>query len=329
MIKKYLLVLSAMIVLSILNGCGGDSKKTSLETRSTTVNKIPTAIASASELNATIGESIDFSSTESSDSDGTIISYTWTDKNGKFLSNKANFNRLFSEDGEYKTTLSITDDRGGASTDTVIVKITKNNTLPVTSDEPPEALGTASATDINSGENVHFADASSYDPEGSELTYEWRDMDGILLSTSKTLDRELYYRPQYDTGNETTRYVKTLYVRDAQGNVSSVDFEVFAHKSLQNQAPTVDLGGDKSILVETSVTLRADANDPDGVIDSYVWKKGSTIVSGSSYASTYSTGSLPVGTHEFTVIVTDNDGRETTDIIIVEVTVSGSVGTST
>ncbi len=324
MVKKFSLVLSTTIALFMLNGCGGDSKKTSLETKSTTVNKYPIAIAIASEINTTIGKSINFSAANSSDSDGTIISYTWTDKDGKLLSNEANFNRLFNKDGKYKTTLSITDDRGGASTDTITVKITKNNTSPNTSDEPPVASGTASATDINSGENVHFADDGSYDPEGSELTYEWRDMDGILLSTSRTLDRELYYRPQHDTGNGTTRYVKTLYVRDAQGNVSSVDFEVFAHKSLQNQAPTVDLGEDKSILVGTSATLRADANDPDGVIDSYVWKKGSTIVSGPSYASTYSTGDLPIGTHEFTVIVTDNDGQETTDIVTIVVNATGA-----
>ena len=324
MVKKIPLVLSTVIVLFMLNGCGGDSKKTSLETKSTTVNKSPIAIATASEINATIGKSIDFSATNSSDSDGKIISYTWTDKNGKLLSNKANFNRLFNKDGEYKTTLSITDDRGGASIDTITVKITKNSTSPITSNEPPIAIGVASATDIDSGENVHFKDDGSYDPEGSELTYEWRDMDGILLSSSPTLDRELYYRPQYDTGNGTTRYVKTLYVRDAQGNVSSVDFEVFAHKSLQNQAPTVDLGEDKNILIETSVTLKANANDPDGTIDSYVWKKGSDIVSGPSYASTYSTGDLPIGTHEFTVIVTDNDGQETTDTITIVVNATGA-----
>ena len=318
MIKNFTFILPPLIILSIFSGCNKSSTDP--------INQSPIATLSATGNSATVGQSIIFDAIQSFDNDGDIVGYEWRDENGKLLTTESSFNRLFTSEGEYVMNLTVTDDKGATATETITVsvqKIDKNNTPPVetTSNTPPVALGTASATDIISGETVHFEDDGSYDSDGEIVKYEWRDMDGILLSSSKVLDRALYYNPQYDFNNDgTTRYVKTLYVTDNHGNVSSIDFEVFAHKA--NEAPTVTAGADQDVIFGTNVTLSATADDTDGSVVSYTWREEGSITVLATTAS-FSINTLAVGTHTFTVTVTDDDAAETTDTVIVEVHLTG------
>lgn len=329
--------LSALAVLVSLTACGGGSGATS-DNQSPDIavsssNTIPVPVVRTVDGEVPLNQGVTFDASESYDPDGDQLTYAWKDSDGKLLSAEAKIDRLFNSEGTHTMTLYITDEKGGVATKNISVKVTRHGNATPSGDQPPVVETKVDGNDVdlidvNSGDVVHFADNGSYDPDGGNIvSYEWRDMDGILLSNGPTLDRALFYRPQHDFNHDgTTRYEKTLYVTDDEGSVSSKTITVIVHQLATNTPPVVDLGPDKYILAGQHVTLRADASDPDGVIDYYIWKKGSTVVAEGPYMSTFTTANLAVGDHHYSVTVRDNDGAETTDDIVIHVSVTGAGG---
>ena len=311
---KPLAISSSLAAILLLSGCGTEAAKSSASisapaTQKESVNKqiITRSIEAGEPLELTLPDALEYQNIE------------WRDENGKLLSTDPNINRLFTEAGEYRIYLTATDKQNRVKTSTVVVKVTRHNTTQQTvPNKKPVVKAKAEAVDIMDEEYIHLSDDGSYDPDGTIVKYEWRDMDGILLSTTKRLDRMLHYDPQYDfKHNGTTRYVKTLYVTDDKGATSSKSFEIIVHKKPDtNKAPTVDAGADKTITEGESVTLTATASDPDGTIQSYEWKEGS-VVKGNS--ATLTLNNLSKGVHIFTVTVTDDKGATASDTVKVKV----------
>ncbi len=335
--QKILYSLTALAVLISFTACSSGGPGTQTQRPDVAVsssNTIPVVVVKSSESNITTGRGIVFDASESYDRDGDRLTFEWMDENGKLLSTDARVNRLFTSEGTHVMKLNVIDEKGGVASKTISVKVTRHSNAQQNGNQPPVVLTTVDGEDTdyletNSGDIVHFADNGSYDPDGNIVKYEWRDMDGILLSSGKTLDRALYYRPQYDFNHDgTTRYVKTLYVTDDQGNVSQKSITIIVHKLPQNTPPVVDLGPDQNLLAGQHTTLRADASDSDGVIDYYIWKKNGVVVAEGPYMSTFTTADLAVGTHSYSVTVRDNNGAETTDTIDIHVTLTGASGGS-
>ena len=209
--------------------------ETKPQTQSTTLREKGLLIQ-ISATNIQAGESVDFSI-----SDPTIQSVQWKDETGKVLSTDFSFNRLFTEPGTYETIAVITDQDGQVKTERVVVEVSPaSNQNTSDTNQPPVAKAKAESLDIMDGEYIHLSDDGSYDPDGTIVKYEWRDMDGILLSTGKTLDRILYYDPQYDFNHDgTTRYVKTLYVTDDKGAVSFISFTIIVHQRTSTPTPPI------------------------------------------------------------------------------------------
>ncbi len=309
--------LSTITAIFLLAGCGsgeGSKNEDGLKSEEVTQSVKDTKV----KVNKTIveaGETIDFSLSDTKD----IKSIEWRDKNGRLLSIDPKFNRLFINEGEYETILVVTDKNNNVKTDKVIVKVTRHsNSVETTSNQPPIAKAKVQSVDIMDEEFIHLIDDGSYDPDGSIVSYEWRDMDGILLSDTKRLDRMLHYWPEYDFDHDgTTRYVKTLIVTDDKGKTASKSFTIIVRKKpSSNQIPSVDAGANQTIDKAQSVTLNAVASDSDGTIVSYEWKEGG-VVKGNSANLTLN--NLSVGTHFFTVTVTDDDGAVNSDTVIVVV----------
>ena len=88
-----------------------------------------------------------------------------------------------------------------------------------------------------------------------------------------------------------------------------------------NQAPVANAGSDQTVTDSNGnggedVTLNGSASsDPDGNIESYVWREGTTVV-GSGATPTVP---LTVGTHTLTLTVTDDDNESDTDDVVVNV----------
>lgn len=87
-----------------------------------TGNQRPSANANG-PYSAQLGDAIQFSSTGSSDSDGTIASFAWNFGDGN-TSNNANPSHTYSAAGEYTAQLTVTDNEGASSSTSATVFIT-------------------------------------------------------------------------------------------------------------------------------------------------------------------------------------------------------------
>ena len=86
--------------------------------------------------------------------------------------------------------------------------------------------------------------------------------------------------------------------------------------NIENQKPTVDAGEDRKAQINVPITIWGTANDIDGVISSYEWKKGKDILSSTAMLSYTPT---ILGTDKITLTVMDNDGAVASDSINIEV----------
>jgi len=84
-----------------------------------------------------------------------------------------------------------------------------------------------------------------------------------------------------------------------------------------NQAPTVSAGADKSVTVNTPVTIVGTASDAEGAIASIEWSEGGAVI---STALTFDYTPTVLGAHTLTLTVMDSDGATASDTMVVTAT---------
>ena len=87
-------------------------------------------------------------------------------------------------------------------------------------------------------------------------------------------------------------------------------------KIIEKQAPTANAGSDRSIMIGSAVTLKASGLDMDGSIVTYNWSENGNSLSDSQNL-TYKPTTL--GAHTLTLTLTDNDGLEASDRVLITV----------
>jgi subtilisin family serine protease len=182
-----------------------------------------------------------------------------------------------------------------------------------TGPQPPVASAgsdvTVSDGDNNGSEQVTLDGSASYDPDGGNLTYQW-SIGGEVKATTVT-----YTDTYYVSGSP---YTVTLQVTDDEGTTATDDVIVTVNV---NQSPVADAGSDQNVTDSDgdgseSVTLDgSSSSDPDGSIVSYEWYEGSTLL-GTGQTLSYT---FDIGTHNITLVVTDNGGTSDSDEMIVTV----------
>ncbi|MBL6446977.1 hypothetical protein JMN32_11695 [Fulvivirga sp. 29W222] len=102
--------------------------------------------------------------------------------------------------------------------------------------------------------------------------------------------------------------------------------------STTNQPPVVDAGQDLNTIVGTeSVSFGAVASDPDGSISEFTWTQvsGPTATMWNADRAKLTVADLAEGSYEFKITVTDNDGANAADNVLLTVeTPSGGGGTT-
>ncbi len=93
------------------------------------LNNKPIAVASADKYEAVVGETIQFSSAGSYDSDGEISSYSWNLGDGRTLS-AANSAQSFSQPGEYLVSLSVIDNMGSENVSSFTIEVLAPDVAP-------------------------------------------------------------------------------------------------------------------------------------------------------------------------------------------------------
>ncbi len=129
-----------------------------------TGNQPPSAVAEADPTSGTAPLAVQFTGSNSSDSDGTISSYSWDFGDGNTAS-VADPSHTYADPGTYTATLTVTDDDGATDSDTVIITVNSGTT-----NQPPTATitqPTAGQTFLV-GESINYSGTGT-DPEDGDL----------------------------------------------------------------------------------------------------------------------------------------------------------------
>ncbi len=284
-----------------------------------TPNKAPAANAGADKTITLPANSVSLDGSLSSDSDGSINTYSWTKisgpSSGSFSaasSVNTNFNSLI--EGTYQVQLKVTDNGGAIGLDTVqiIVKPAPN--------KAPTANAGADQTITLPLNSVVLSAAASTDSDGTITAYAWTKISGPAAGTFSAANSSA---TSFSSLIEGT-YSIQLKVTDNNG-ASHSDTVIITVKPepiivVPNKVPVANAGNYQSITLPlNSVSLDASlSNDPDGSIVSYEWTKISGPASGTiSNANSVKTSfsSLIEGTYTVQLEVKDNDGAGSLDTV--------------
>jgi len=238
------------------------------------------------------------------DADGTIASYSWVKLNGPTvtLANQNTMTLALSNliEGTYLFQLTVTDDDGETDSDQVTVLV-----LPADLNTPPQANA---GPDVNVQLPTNTATlVGSATDDSTIASTVWVKVSGPPAFLTNSLTTTL-------TASNLTAgtYVFRLTVTDDGGLTDSDEVTVTVFPAVvTNQPPVVDAGEPRLIqLPVNAITLVAEAEDPDGIINAFKWTQlqGTPVTLSPDDASELAlTGLLP-GLYSFVITVTDNEG---------------------
>ncbi len=256
------------------------------------------------------------------DSDGTVIGYSWKKIAGPASGAITNSNNSITTvtgliQGLYKFELSVTDNSGANGVDTVQVTVDPAaNLAPVANAGPDQK--------ITLPDNIVSLAGSGGDADGTVVSYLWTKISGpssynIVNVSSPVTDI---------SGLGQGVYLFQLEVADNDGSTSRDTILVTVNAAI-NIPPTVYAGQDTTITLPFSTaSLAGSGNDVDGSIVNYLWTK---ISGPSSYSFVNSTlaisdvTNLTAGIYKFELKVTDNNGATARDTIQVTVNVAKNI----
>ena len=103
----------------------GLSASQSVQIQATAPNMLPTAVIAASSTSGAAPLAVTFNGSGSTDPDGSIATYAWNFGDGT-TSSRAVVSKTFNTAGTYTVTLTVTDNRGGKGTSSVVVQVSAN-----------------------------------------------------------------------------------------------------------------------------------------------------------------------------------------------------------
>jgi hypothetical protein len=186
-------------------------------------NVPPTANAGAAQT-VTAGDPVTLNGSASSDPDGSIATYAWTQSGGTpavTLSNPAIAQPTFTAPSVTSAatltfSLTVTDNRGATSPASTVT-ITVNPA--VTSNTPPTANAGAAQT-VPSGATVTLNGSASSDPDGTIATYAWSQTGGtpVVTLSDPAIAQPTFLAP---TVTAAATLTFSLIVTDNQGAISA------------------------------------------------------------------------------------------------------------
>jgi PKD repeat protein len=253
-------------------------------------NDLPTARFSYSPAAPNLATTVTFDGSDSTDPDGSIVSYRWEFSDEQFSCSGIRASRRFPNPGLYSVQLTVTDNRGAE--DTFSRSITVHN-------EPPAAhfiMASKGSPKVN--RSVRFDASSSSDADGALASYTWWFGDG---STSSGEAVSHVYRT---VGLRTV----TLEVTDDRGSKSRTSRQIEV-QSLKPPHAVINYIGPVRLFEEDIITFLGLLSWDDGAIVRYEWR----LSDGSTNEDSIWPHVLQNrGTYTITLTVTDNDGLTNT-----------------
>ncbi|MDQ6843545.1 MAG: PKD domain-containing protein, partial [Bacteroidota bacterium] len=253
------------------------------------------------------------------DIDGTVTGYRWTKISGPATFNIVNSVSPITDisglvAGVYNFELNVTDNNGAIGKDTIQVTVNSIANM------PPTANAGNDMTIITPASIASLA-GTAVDPDGSITAYSWS-----VISAPSTCSFVNPSSPVTDvTGLGLGVYTFQFMVTDNSGAVAKDTIQV-AVIVPPNMPPSSFAGLDQVIILPKNTTrLSGIGSDPDGTVVSYSWIKiagpAAGIITAPNSPVTSITGMVQ-GSYAFALVVTDNQGAQAIDTMVV------SVGTS-
>ncbi|MHA1369092.1 MAG: PKD domain-containing protein [Promethearchaeota archaeon] len=264
-------------------------------TMSIIINESPVANYTYTPVSPKTNETVSFFDS-SYDVDGVIVSWVWDFGDGSPTSNLKNPTHVFTAQGNYNVSLTVTDNDGGFDVFSIII--------PVHDNYPPIANFTWSPIIGKSDQPVAFTD-TSFDQDGTIVAWNWDFGD----NSSSTLQNpsHVYSAP--------SDYTVNLMVTDNDGAVNNISYIVqvvdnYAPQPEFSWAPPMPKIGEQVNFTDLSV-------DWDGTITAWQWVfgDGSPISTVQNPVHAYAAG----GNYTVTLIVTDNSSASNSTSHVVQV----------
>ena len=267
----------------------------------------------------------------SSDSDGSIVAYSWSQLEGPEVAVFDSSSALASfiapainAETNLIFQLLVTDNGGASAVDVINLSVLDNP-----DNQPP----TVDAGDNqNQTESVEVSlSGSASDEDGSIVAYSWRQLEGpevTIIDSSSALAS--FTAPAVDT--DTNLSFQLLVTDDDSASAA----DVVSITVLPNEVPIVDAGINQSLSTGVIASLRGSASDNDGTIISYLWSETSTSITSSggvdinradtatanfSVPDNLSTGTILT----FELTATDYLGASSSDSTTVTIATEGSL----
>jgi poly(3-hydroxybutyrate) depolymerase len=284
-----------------------------------TANKAPVANAGNNQAIYLPRNWVILSGSNSTDADGSIASYSWTQTSGPSTSTIASASSTSTKitdliQGNYTFKLTVTDNRGSTATDDVTIVVYPG------ANAAPIAKAGNDITITLPMNSVTLDGELSTDSDGSIASYSWSMLSGHGAPSFSNPESKSTTISDLVEGIYNFR----LTVYDNKNASSSDDVIVTVKAASINGVPTANAGDDQTITLPTSaVTLNASSStDADGSIVSYAWSK---IDGPLSYAISDATSAvvdvteLTEGSYTFAVSVTDDKNNVSIDSVVVTV----------
>ena len=298
---------NAIIKSSLLSG--GEKKK--IVTLS--ANQPPVANAGpVQSVNEGVTVSLDGSA--SSDPDGDPLIYTWIAPAGIILSSATADKPTFtapevSTDTDFKFSLIVNDGTVDSPADEVVITVLQVNKAPVANAGPDQS--------VNEGASATLNGSASSDPDGDPITYKWKTVPGIALSSEYVVN-PTFTAPEVSAD---IQYTFSLVVND--GLADSPADEVVVTVLQVNKAPVAHAGPDQAMNEGATVSLDGSASsDPDGDPLTYQWTvpAGITLSSKTAEKPSFTAPDVAINTsYTFTLIVNDGFTDSPADQVVITV----------
>ena len=177
------------VTLEVVDDLGASATETvEITVIANTPNQTPIATINANSLSGLAPLTVNFDASDSADSDGTIIDYSWTLGNGE-SANSIETSTTFSDPGTYQVVLTVTDNTGATGSATITVNVIDSND-PVTTvsvaiaqgsddaEEKPDGSTNLSSSDLEMVEEretqiVGLRFANTPVPAGATIVSAW------------------------------------------------------------------------------------------------------------------------------------------------------------
>lgn len=318
-------LLGDYVITLVVNDGLLDSAPDTVVVKAESGNVRPVAVPGSAQ-NATIGSTVRLDGSGSSDANGDALAYAWSlvsrpAGSAAALTGAQTASPEFIADvaGDYVLRLLVNDGALDSEPQTLLVRATAANAVPV--------ADAGAAQTVGEGSTVTLDARASSDADGQTLSYAW-SLTGRPAGSTAVLNAATSARPTFVADKPGT-YVATVVVSDAQSSSAPATVSVTA---LPASAPAIVLGAAEPLSGTVTVSLTSTTS---GAVTWFLDLKSlGTGATSNGNALSWNTASTTNGPHQLLARIQSADGsfyevRRTVQVANSTVTLSASASGTT